>query len=93
MSATNPSQSELGMTLHKLVARLSQRQREVFILRHWHGFSTEETAEQLGLNCGTVKSHLKRAIDHLKHELASEWAPPAATTAEPLQPSKHKNKG
>jgi DNA-directed RNA polymerase specialized sigma24 family protein len=38
-------------------------------LRHWHDFSTTETAQMLGLDEGTVKSHLKRAIDKLRCSL------------------------
>jgi RNA polymerase sigma factor (sigma-70 family) len=45
------------------------RQREVFILRHWHGFSTAETAELLQLHEGTVKSHLKRGVETVKGAL------------------------
>lgn len=48
------------------ILELPTRQREVFILRHWHGFSTEETAKILAISEGAVKSHLKRAIERLK---------------------------
>jgi RNA polymerase sigma-70 factor (ECF subfamily) len=60
---------ELSVTLKKLIGDLPERQREVFILRHWHDFSTTETAQMLGLDEGTVKSHLKRAIDKLRCSL------------------------
>ncbi len=66
------SQSILSITLEKLIAALPDRQREVFILRHWHGFDTIETARILGIHPGTVKSHLKRAIDSLKSSLELE---------------------
>ena len=51
-----------------LLSLLPVRQREVFILRHWHEFSTEETANILGISTGTVKSHLARAIERLRRE-------------------------
>lgn len=54
------------------IFNLPQRQREVFILRHWHGFSTEETAQILGISDGAVKSHLKRAIGKLKESYLRE---------------------
>ena len=60
---------DISLTLSKLIAALPQKQREVFILRHWHGFSTEEVAEFLKIDGGTVKSHLKRAVDKLKAQL------------------------
>ncbi|RMG41731.1 MAG: RNA polymerase sigma factor [Candidatus Dadabacteria bacterium] len=72
--------NELVMTIKKLLARLPARQREVFILRHWHGFSTEEAAELLGISTGSVKSHLKRAIDKLKKELKTSEVVDSMTT-------------
>ena len=48
------------------VKKLPTRQREVFILRHWHGFSTEEVAKMLGISTGSVKTHLKRSIEFVK---------------------------
>lgn len=48
---------------------LSPRQRAVFVLRHYEGLPIEEVAAQLGLNTGTVKVHLSRAIDSLREEL------------------------
>lgn len=62
---------ELGSVRRALVA-LPKRQKEVFILRHWHGFDTAETAKLLQIEEGTVKSHLKRAIESLRRELLSE---------------------
>lgn len=67
--ATQPQLSELTQELQKAIAELPQKQREVFVLRHWHGFSTEETARLLNLETGTVKSHLKRAVDKLKQRI------------------------
>jgi RNA polymerase sigma-70 factor (ECF subfamily) len=64
--------SEMAARLQRLIAALPLKQREVFVLRHWHGFSTDETADILGINTGTVKSHLKRAVDKLKQELERE---------------------
>ena len=46
-------------------------QRKVIVLRHWLGLSVEETARDLGLATGTVKSHSSRGIDKLKSMLAS----------------------
>lgn len=65
---TESSQLE-DILIQQLVAELPERQREVFILRHWHGFSTEETAKLLGIDQGSVKSHLSRAIKKLKKQI------------------------
>ena len=64
-------QSDLKFILQRVLAELPKRQYEVFVLRHWHGFSTEETATLLGIDSGSVKSHLKRSIDRLRRELSA----------------------
>jgi RNA polymerase sigma-70 factor (ECF subfamily) len=55
----------LGMALEKL----SFRQRSVFVLRHEEDCSLEEIGDILGLDIGTVKAHLARAIHKLRAEL------------------------
>jgi len=49
--------------------RLAPRQREVFVLRHVEGWSTREVADALGLETGSVKRHLFRAVRHLRAAL------------------------
>ncbi|WP_405585733.1 SigE family RNA polymerase sigma factor [Streptomyces sp. NBC_01190] len=48
---------------------LAPKQRQVVVLRHYRQFSTEETADALGMSTGTVKSTLHRALARLRHEL------------------------
>ncbi len=69
---------ELKMTLRKLIADLPPRQREIFILRHLHDFSTQETAQSLKISEGTVKVQLKRAVDKIKAALESDNLTPGA---------------
>ena len=45
-------------------------QRKVVVLRHWLGLSVEETARELGIATGTVKSHSSRGIEKLRTALA-----------------------
>ena len=49
--------------------KLSQRQREVFVLRHLEAWSTRDVAEALGLSTGSVKRHLFRAVERLRKAL------------------------
>ena len=49
--------------------RLSTRQRAVFILRHEEDRSLEDIAGITGLDVGTVKAHMARAIKKLREEL------------------------
>lgn len=49
--------------------RLTHRQRESFVLVHMDGFTVQEAASILGLRPGSVKSHLHRALRHLRTDL------------------------
>lgn len=60
---------EIGKRLAVALDRLSPRQRAVFTLRHFEDCPLEEIAGQLGLDVGTVKAHLARAVARLREEL------------------------
>ena len=45
-------------------------QRKTVLLRHWLGLSVDETAQELGISGGTVKSHTSRGLHKLQEELA-----------------------
>ncbi len=49
--------------------QLPRRQRQVFVLRHVEGWSTQEVAETLDLTPGSVKRHLFRAVQRLRQAL------------------------
>lgn len=55
------------------LARLSDRQRNVFLLREWQGFSVRDTAKILGCSEGSVKQHHFRALRALREQLAEVW--------------------
>ncbi len=48
-------------------------QRKVVILRHIWDLSVEETAEDLGISPGTVKSQTRDALATLRRALAPEF--------------------
>jgi RNA polymerase sigma-70 factor, ECF subfamily len=50
-------------------AKLSERQRAVFALRHYEAMALEEIADVLKLDVGTVKAHLFRALNKMREEL------------------------
>ncbi len=53
----------------KAVAGLSERQRTVFLLRYVEDLELSEIAQATGLNEGTVKAHLSRALGKVRGEL------------------------
>ena len=60
---------EIQHRREKALARLSDRQRAVFSLRHYDAMALEEIADVLKLDTGTVKAHLFRALGKLRQEL------------------------
>jgi RNA polymerase sigma factor (sigma-70 family) len=51
---------------------LTRRQQEVVVLRYIVDLPEEEVAHILGVSTGTVKTHLHRAIPHLRDYLSKE---------------------
>ena len=60
---------EISGRLRAALDRLSARQRAVFTLRHYEDMSLEEIAQILGLDVGTVKAHMFRAVNKLRADL------------------------
>ena len=56
----------------KAVAGLSERQRTVFLLRYVEEQELSEIARATGLNEGTVKAHLSRALARVRAELGGK---------------------
>lgn len=52
--------------INQLLAGLSERERAVVVLRHLEDLSEAETAEQLGIPLGSVKSASHRALAKLR---------------------------
>lgn len=65
-----PGDPALRRRITAALARLTRRQREAFILVHLEGFTVREAAELMGSREGTLKSHLHRALRHLRVDLA-----------------------
>jgi RNA polymerase sigma-70 factor (ECF subfamily) len=53
----------------KATAALSERQRTVFLLRFVEEMEIREIAAAVGLQEGTVKAHLFRAVDAVRKKL------------------------
>jgi RNA polymerase sigma-70 factor (sigma-E family) len=55
------------------VGSLPLGQRKVVVLRHYLGLSVEETADDLGISSGTVKSQTSDALAALRRALTAEF--------------------
>lgn len=75
LPASGPNQEDaaaardISRRLESALERLSVRQRTVFILRHEEDRSIEDIAGIMGLDAGTVKAHMARALKKLRGEL------------------------
>jgi RNA polymerase sigma factor (sigma-70 family) len=56
--------------LHALLAGLEPLPRQLLALAFFRGCTHEDIAEQTGLALGTVKSHIRRTLVALRHQLA-----------------------
>jgi RNA polymerase sigma-70 factor (ECF subfamily) len=61
--------TQINGRLAAALAQLSDRQRVVFTLRHYEEMSLEEIGQILGLDVGTVKAHMFRAVNKLRVDL------------------------
>lgn len=71
ISAAAPQTDPLDPELLRLIRELPKGQREVLALRVLLDFSTEQTAEALGVKQGTVKKQLHRALHELRTRLVN----------------------
>ena len=66
------AQMELGRTIERALARLSEEQRSVFALAETRGMKYEDIGRVLGIPVGTVKSRMHAAVTRLRELLAAE---------------------
>lgn len=61
-----PTDPALRLTLGEALGRLTQRQRTVLVLRFYKDLTEVETARQLGITAGAVKSMTRQALARLR---------------------------
>ena len=65
---------EAMLALEAALRQLSQRQREVFMLRNFENLDVAETAVAMGVSDGSVKTHYSRAVARLRELLGEHWS-------------------
>lgn len=69
-AAAEPLAVEERDALFEALQALPEMQRKTVLLRHWLGLSVAETAADLAISEGTVKSHTSRGLATLQETLA-----------------------
>ena len=72
--APEPTGPEVRDEVVAALQQLPAMQRKAVLLRHWLDLSVEETARELGVSTGTVKSHTSRGLDRLQSLLTAAAA-------------------
>jgi RNA polymerase sigma-70 factor (ECF subfamily) len=67
--------SQLREAISRAERKLSAQQKTIFRLRHYEDYALEEIATMLGLQAGTVRAHLFRAVHKIREQL-KEWVTP-----------------
>ncbi len=65
--------SQLQQQITLALAKLAERQRQVFLLREQMGLSISETAETLGCSENSIKQHHFRALRAMRRLLSEVW--------------------
>jgi RNA polymerase sigma-70 factor (sigma-E family) len=60
------AQVDVRIVLHKALATLSPRQRAIVVLRYFEDLTERETAAELGISVGTVKSTAHQALARMR---------------------------
>ena len=75
---------QLRRAIERAVETLSAQQKVIFRLRHFEELPLEQIGEMLGLNAGTVRAHLFRAVHKVRKQLASLTRMPQEVADEAL---------
>jgi DNA-directed RNA polymerase specialized sigma24 family protein len=65
-SADHGDTVEAGLTVSAALRRLTARQRTVLVLRYYEDLSEQQTALEMKVSVGTVKSQTRHALDRLR---------------------------
>ena len=79
-AAREPLPVEERSALFEALQALPPMQRKTVLLRHWLGLSVAETAAELRITEGTVKSHTSRGLAGLQTVLETEALPSDGTS-------------
>ena len=69
----NPDWEEVNKKLYSLIEKMPARQREVFKMKYFQGFSYKDIAGKLGISVNTIENHIAKANKFLKENLGKNY--------------------
>lgn len=66
----NPASYDLRQVFSRCLEKLGDRQRMIFVLKHYNGLQYQEIAQVLNISVGTVKSLHFKAVQNLRNLLS-----------------------
>jgi RNA polymerase sigma-70 factor (ECF subfamily) len=70
--SNNPTSSDLRQVFSRCLEKLGNRQRLVFVMKHYNGLHYQEIAQILNISVGTVKSLHFKAVQNLRNLLSPQ---------------------
>jgi RNA polymerase sigma-70 factor, ECF subfamily len=61
--------------LNFTIEKMPDRQKEVFKMKHFQGFSYKQIADELGVSINTIENHMVKAHKFLKENLGKNYLP------------------
>jgi RNA polymerase sigma-70 factor (ECF subfamily) len=68
----NPGSSDLRQIFSRCLEKLGDRQRMIFVMKHYNGLQYQEIAQVLNISVGTVKSLHFKAVRNLRNLLSPQ---------------------
>jgi RNA polymerase sigma-70 factor (ECF subfamily) len=70
--SSDGSTSDLRQAFSRCLQKLGERQRSIFVMKHYNGLQYKEIAEVLHISTGTVKSLHFKAVQNMKKYLSPQ---------------------
>ena len=61
--------NELSNQVEKLIAKIPDRQKQVYLLHREEGLTYPEIAEQMGISKNTVENHMAKALKYIRQNV------------------------
>jgi RNA polymerase sigma-70 factor (ECF subfamily) len=69
LPSSNVESFEQEVRLHAVIAELEEGDREILLLKYWHGLTHEQIAEKIGTSKASVTRHVQKLLPKLNQAM------------------------